>query len=152
MNTRTILTIGGIAAVLWWLLRKGRTLQSLGQQLSVRLITVKFKRLTLFNVEVSLFMDIINPTAQAINIDSVSADIRLDGSNFGKVNLLQPFTIPANGTQRIELPILISNTSIIPNLVNIAQNLSNLKAEINGSINVRNLGPVPFNQTISVSN
>lgn len=151
MKASTVITIGAGAFLLWWLFRRGRALQSFGNQVNVRLINVKFKRLTLFNVEVALIMEIINPSAQSVNIDSIAADVKLDGSSFGKVNMLTPFNIPANGTQKIEVPILISNTSLIPNLVNIAQNITRLKADITGSINVRGLGPVPFTQNIGVS-
>lgn len=151
MRASTVITIGAGAFLLWWLFRRGRALQSFGNQVNVRLINVKFKRLTLFNVEVALIMEIINPSGQSVGIDSIAADVKLDGSSFGKVNMLTPFTIPANGTQKIEVPILISNTSIIPNLVNIAQNITRLKADITGSINVRGLGPVPFTQNIGVS-
>lgn len=151
MRASTVITIGAGAYLLWWLFRRGRALQSFGNQVNVRLINVKFKRLTLFNVEVALIMEIINPSGQSVSIDSIAADVKLDGSNFGKINMIAPFNIPANGTQKIEVPILISNTSIIPNLVNIAQNITRLKADITGSINVRGLGPVPFTQNIGVA-
>jgi LEA14-like dessication related protein len=141
----------GIAAILAYLFYKGRQAKQFVDQVNIKILNVKFKNISLTNTEISVIVEINNPSGQSVKINSITGDVYLLNSVIGRINVLNPFTIAPNQSQKEEFPISISNTAILTTLPSILGNLTSLTAMVQGTMNVDKIGPVKFSQTVSAS-
>jgi len=116
----------------------------------VELVGLQFKGLELNRQSFQVSLDVTNPNTIPVPISALSYQIALAGDAFADGSSVEPFTLPANGTERIRLNVgtdLLGTLSRVSNLLR--GSASTVGYEISGDfrVDLPLVKPIPFRQT-----
>lgn len=102
-TVKTLLTITGIAAILYYLNEK----KALSQ------IKATIRNITFINGRLQLVFFIQNPSILEVNLSSIIGDIKLNGLTIATVSGLNQQTIPANSSTNISVTVSLDPVGAI---------------------------------------
>jgi LEA14-like dessication related protein len=121
------LTLNGCSAVLQEVLKEPEV--SVGE--------FKLVKAGLINQTFSLKLVVTNPNQIALPIKSFNYNIQLAGDEFASGNTTQPFSIPAKGSESIDLTVKLNLLRSSSHLINIVKSGSKtINYQLNGNIGI----------------
>ena len=97
----------------------------------------KLVKVGLINQTFSLKLIVTNPNQIPLPIKSFNYSIQLAGDEFASGNTAQPFSIPAKGSESIDLTIKLNLLRSSSHLINIVKSGSqSINYEVNGNIGI----------------
>lgn len=119
MNNALKIILGlGIAYGAFRFFRKGQTAKTL----NIKLRSLKLRPIS----KAAIVLDVINPTNESLNLNSIVADVIVNDFALSTVNYQQATTIPANGSKSFELRIKINpleSAAFLASLLTSSKNL-----------------------------
>lgn len=129
-------------------------LQEVLKEPEVSLGEVKLIKVGLINQTFSLRLIVTNPNQIALPIKSFNYAIHLAGDEFASGNTAQPFSIPANGSESIDLTVKLNLLRSSSHLINIVKSGSqSISYQLKGNIGIDLplMSAVPVNKAGSIN-
>lgn len=147
----TIQVLGLLAIVLLIVsLASCSTLQQQVQQPTVRLANIAFLGGDLRQQSYGLTLEVENPNGFALPVRVVNYQVRLADKDFASGATSSPFSIPANGSDQVQIQV---NTNLLDSISHLAALLQGGAREVeynlsgNVEINLPLVGAIPFSQS-----
>jgi len=145
MNIKVILGIGLVGGLLWMVQRKKNF--SAAARFSFKKLDFHMKQ-----KKIVVYMGVMNPTGQSLNINAVTGDLFLDGKQMATVTSFEKQSIKPNQETTIRIfvaPNLVNLFSKVKNLISSKlKNTGKLKATFKGSANVEGTN-FPINTSLN---
>lgn len=147
MFKNTFLWIG-VAALGTYLIIKARKVQDFVKQANVQVVDLNMRFPNYYTTMINVVIKITNPTTQPVNLKTFYGDVVLLGKSLGTINYLNPISIPAAGSVNLNIPVSVSNLSLLGNITDMAKALAGgMELLVKGNANFAH-GSVPVEQVI----